>query len=74
MMLCLRQSQQYPQTGQILPVSQVTKNANGMSVHREHVKHGVDSGVKSMKQQPIILLIIISAEIGMLADIRFLNF
>ncbi len=33
-----------------------------MSFHREHVKHGVDSSIKSRKQQPIILAITILAD------------
>ncbi len=68
-MLSLRQLEQKPQPGQVCPVSQVTKEVNMMSVHREHVKHGVDSGVLLRKQWPVILLVIISADIGMLADI-----
>ncbi len=43
------------------------------SVHREHGKHDNDSETrKSRKQQPVILSVIISVDIGVLADIRYL--
>ncbi len=45
MMLSLRQSEQNPQPGQIRSVSWETKSVDMTSVHREHGKHGVDSGV-----------------------------
>ncbi len=43
-----------------------------MSVHREHEKYGVDLGVSSREQQPIVLSVIISVDISMLADIQYL--
>ncbi len=54
------------------PVSPKTESVNMTSVHREHEKHekGVDSGIKSRKQQPVVLSVIISANIGVLADIQ----
>ncbi len=40
------------------------------SVHREHGKHGADSGVSSRKQQSVILSVVVSVNIGVLANIR----
>ncbi len=70
MMLSLRQSEQNQQQGQIWPVLHVTKSVNITSVHREHGKHGVDSGTELRKQQPAILSIILFVDIGVLVDIR----
>ncbi len=67
MMLFMRQSEQNPR--QIWPVSQVIKSVDITSVHREHVKQDIDSGVKSRKQQPFILSVIISVDIGVQSDI-----
>ncbi len=36
------------------------------------MKHGVNSSVKTRKQEPIILSVIVSVDIGVLADIRYL--
>ncbi len=42
------------------------------SVHRERVKNGANLGTQSRKHQPIILLIMISVDIGVLANFRYL--
>ncbi len=50
----------------------MTQSVNMTSVHRDHVKHGVNSGAKSRKQQDVILPVIISAAVGVLTDIQYL--